>query len=70
MIAIEEETGYKCEVMTIDLASFASVSSFAEKFEQEVGRLDIFVSNAAIIPEDRSKATRTADGWEITQVHF
>ena len=69
MIAIEEATGYKPEVRLVDLAEFASVSSFAEKYEKEVGRLDIIVANAAIIPEDKTKAARTADGWELTQVN-
>ncbi|KAH7908854.1 hypothetical protein BJ138DRAFT_1068087 [Hygrophoropsis aurantiaca] len=64
--AIEElgrETGYECaELGLVDLASFASVKAFAEKFggEQDT-RLDILVMNAGVVVQDYET---TVDGWE------
>lgn len=51
------------ELWLVDLSEFASVVSFADKFEKEGGPLDILVANAAILT---SKYSTTADGWEKT----
>lgn len=59
-------TGYtKAELWIVDLADFASVKAFADRFEQEGGRLDIFVENAAIFMD---KYESTKDGWETAFV--
>lgn len=59
---IERETGYdRCELWTVDLANFASVTAFADKFEREGGDLHVLVMNAAIaLPAYQ----RTTDNWE------
>ncbi|KAH9477764.1 Short-chain dehydrogenase/reductase phmF [Psilocybe cubensis] len=60
---IKQDTGFSnVEVWLLDLASFASVNAFAEKYEKEGGRLDILVENAATIPN--GKMVLTDDGWE------
>ncbi|KAG2143726.1 hypothetical protein DEU56DRAFT_248229 [Suillus clintonianus] len=61
---IKQETGYNgCELWIIDLANFASVTAFADKFEKEGGDLHILVMNAGILqPVYQS----TTDGWEST----
>lgn len=66
---IERETGYNgCELWIVDLANFASVTAFADKFEKEGGDLHILVMNAAIaLPVYQ----RTTDGWEtMLQVNY
>ncbi|KAH7922271.1 NAD(P)-binding protein [Leucogyrophana mollusca] len=61
---VENETGYKhAELWLIDLANFASVKSFAERFGREEGRLDILVMNAGILMLEYEG---TVDGWEST----
>jgi NAD(P)-dependent dehydrogenase (short-subunit alcohol dehydrogenase family) len=47
---LEAETGFKGELWLIDLSRFASVQAFATRFEQDGGRLDILVMNAAVGP--------------------
>ncbi|KAJ7664768.1 hypothetical protein B0H17DRAFT_1091568 [Mycena rosella] len=48
---LKAATGFKnAELWIIDLADFASVKSFADKFEQDGGRLDILVENAGVAP--------------------
>ncbi|PBK75491.1 short-chain dehydrogenase [Armillaria solidipes] len=60
---LQSEIGARtAELRLIDLSSFASVSTFADNFELEVGRLDILVMNAAVWPGKEYHAT--ADGWE------
>ncbi|KAJ7483178.1 hypothetical protein FB451DRAFT_1338105 [Mycena latifolia] len=62
--AIETETGYsKAELWIIDLADFASVKHFADKFEQDGGRLDILVENAGVATWAYET---TKDGWETS----
>ncbi|KAJ6584790.1 hypothetical protein B0H19DRAFT_926764 [Mycena capillaripes] len=59
---IQAETGCKtAELWIVDLAEFDSVRRFADRFEQDGGRLDILVANAAVILE---KYEATKDGWE------
>ncbi|KAG2354399.1 short-chain dehydrogenase [Suillus spraguei] len=66
---IERETGYNgCELWIVDLANFASVTAFADKFKKEGGDLHILVMNAAVaLPVYQP----TIDGWETTlQVNY
>ncbi|KAJ7756225.1 hypothetical protein B0H16DRAFT_1315267 [Mycena metata] len=59
---LQAKTGYsRAEVWIVDLAEFASVTRFADKFEQDGGRLDILVENAA---RAQLKYEPTKDGWE------
>ncbi|KAF5324220.1 hypothetical protein D9619_011199 [Psilocybe cf. subviscida] len=59
---IQQETGCKTvQVWILDLASFASVIAFYERFEKEGGRLDILLENAALVPS--GKEPYTDDGW-------
>ncbi|KAF7357966.1 NAD(P)-binding protein [Mycena venus] len=61
---LKAETGYqKGEVWIIDLADFSSVKSFADKFEQDGGRLDLLVENAGVT---KPKYEATKDGWETS----
>ncbi|KAJ7770638.1 hypothetical protein B0H16DRAFT_1410926 [Mycena metata] len=61
---LKAETNYtKAEVWLIDLAEFESVTKFADKFEQDGGRLDILVENAAMAV---GAYEATEDGWEIS----
>ncbi|CAL1707350.1 unnamed protein product [Somion occarium] len=61
---IEKETGFThVEGFVLELTSFASVLSFVEKFEKDVGSLDILVANAGVLPVT---FTPTQDGWETT----
>ena len=53
------------ELWIIDLADFASVRRFGDEFEQDGGRLDILVANAAVLT---TKYEKTKDGWESTLV--
>ncbi|KAG2138654.1 uncharacterized protein EDB93DRAFT_1090606 [Suillus bovinus] len=65
---IERETGYNgCELWIVDLANFASVTTFSDKFKREGGDLHILVMNAAIV---QLVYQPTADGWEsVLQVN-
>jgi len=64
---IERETGYHgCELRTVDLANFASVVAFADKFEKEVSDLHILVMNAGVLEPIYQLTT---DGWEPMSVH-
>ncbi|KAJ7177415.1 hypothetical protein C8R43DRAFT_872411, partial [Mycena crocata] len=46
---LQAATGYKrSQLWLIDLSDFDSVKSFADRFEQDGGRLDILVENAGI----------------------
>jgi NAD(P)-dependent dehydrogenase (short-subunit alcohol dehydrogenase family) len=63
-LELKAETSYsKAELWIIDLANFASVKHFADRFEREGGRLDILVENAAI---GSSTHKPTNDGWDIS----
>ncbi|KAH7144118.1 hypothetical protein B0J13DRAFT_675563 [Dactylonectria estremocensis] len=55
------------DVWLIDLASFASVRSFADKIGQNLEKLDIAILNAAV---SKDKYDVTVDGWEeVLQVN-
>ncbi len=59
---IKEATGFdRVELLLVDLSSFDSVKAFADRFDQEVERLDILVNNAAV---SLPKYEDTKDGWE------
>ncbi|KAJ7487029.1 hypothetical protein FB451DRAFT_1337529 [Mycena latifolia] len=61
---LKEETGYsKAELRIVDLADFVSVKRFANQFQQNGGRLDILIANAAM---ETRKYTTTNDAWETT----
>lgn len=52
----------KVEVMELDLASLASVRTFAEAFKAKYGKLDLLINNAGVmIPP----LTKTVDGFEV-----
>ena len=51
------------QVWECDLASFASVTRFVQRVDEELERLDIAVLNAAIAT---SKWATTADAWEVS----
>lgn len=51
------------EVMSLDLASFRSIRSFAADVLDRVDRLDVLVDNAGLIHRQR---TETEDGFETT----
>jgi len=61
--SIREETGYiRSEAWPLDLASFASIRAFVDRFGREGGgHLDIFVGNAGALFTDYVK---TDDDWE------
>ncbi|KAJ6526933.1 hypothetical protein DFH09DRAFT_1414611 [Mycena vulgaris] len=64
MDKLKADTGYKnAELWLVDLADFASVKQFADKFEKDGGRLDIFVENAGV-NSDKYEATK--DGYEVS----
>ncbi len=60
-VELTSETGFEAELWLLDLASFDSVSSFADKFDKDGGRLDILVMNAGLMSPTYSA---TVDGWE------
>ncbi|KAJ7696026.1 hypothetical protein B0H17DRAFT_1054612 [Mycena rosella] len=63
---IRAETGCTtAELWIVDLAEFASIKRFIDQFEQDGGRLDILLANAAIVS---SKYERSKDGWETRSV--
>ncbi|KAG9226023.1 hypothetical protein CCMSSC00406_0008685 [Pleurotus cornucopiae] len=66
---LEESTGFdKAELWLIDLCSFESVKAFVDKLDKDVERLDILVSNAAVMPMEYA---RTEDNWETSlQVNY
>ncbi|KAK7056335.1 hypothetical protein VNI00_002888 [Paramarasmius palmivorus] len=66
---LSADTGYKnAEVWTLDLASFASVKSFVDRFEKEGERLDVLIENAGATAPQTYETTN--DGWAtILQVN-
>ncbi|KAG6918156.1 hypothetical protein DXG01_016141 [Tephrocybe rancida] len=64
LMKLQNETGYKgAELWLVDLSKFSSVVAFVDRFEQQGGRLDILVANAATITPEYSV---TEDGWETS----
>jgi len=62
--AIEAETpGAAIETLPLDLASLASIRSFAAELVSRHGAVDILVNNAGVFCDTRR---RTADGMEMT----
>ncbi|KAG6918163.1 hypothetical protein DXG01_016148 [Tephrocybe rancida] len=65
---LRNETGYRgAELWLVDLSRFSSAVAFVDKFEQEGGRLDILVANAATIISEYSA---TLDGWETSSLRL
>jgi len=60
---ITATTGRSTTTATIDLASFASIRSFADRFTEEHGRTDVLINNAGVFMGSRRQ---TADGFETT----
>ncbi|KAJ7671217.1 hypothetical protein B0H17DRAFT_1209073 [Mycena rosella] len=57
---VKADTGFKnAELWITDLSDFASAKSFADKFEQDGGRLDVLVENAGLAPT-AYEASKTA----------
>ena len=57
-----QATGFKnAELSLIDLAQFASVSTFADNFIRDNAQIDILVYNAAVLMHHYSPSK---DGWE------
>jgi retinol dehydrogenase-14 len=59
---VREAKNPKVTLMIVDLASQASIVSFAEEFTQDYRRLDALVNNAGIFARER---TTTPDGLEL-----
>jgi NAD(P)-dependent dehydrogenase (short-subunit alcohol dehydrogenase family) len=55
-------TGATSELEELDLASLASVRSFAERFRTKHGALDLLINNAGVMAPPRRE---TADGFEL-----
>ncbi|THU86152.1 NAD(P)-binding protein [Dendrothele bispora CBS 962.96] len=66
---LKQATGFDAvELRIIDLSNFASVCDFATKYTKEVGKLDVLVANAAMLPASYES---TVDGWEMSlQVNY
>jgi retinol dehydrogenase 14 len=58
-----DEAGGSVVPMTLDLASFASVRSFARRFCADRGRADVLINNAGVYMSSRRT---TPDGYEWT----
>ncbi|KAM5445007.1 hypothetical protein MferCBS31731_000466 [Microsporum ferrugineum] len=54
---------FNIQIWALDMASYQSVISFAEKINDEIPRLDIALLNAGVM---HRKYTLTKDGWEET----
>jgi len=63
VVQVEAATGYKPELWSIDLSSFASVSDFATRFEKDGGRLDYLIMNAGVGLFEYSESP---DGYEMS----
>jgi retinol dehydrogenase 12 len=59
-----QATGFKnAELSLVDLAQFATVSAFADKFIRDNAQIDILVYNAGVLLRHYSLSK---DGWEET----
>jgi NAD(P)-dependent dehydrogenase (short-subunit alcohol dehydrogenase family) len=59
---VRESKNPKVTLMIVDLASQASIVSFAEEFTQDYRRLDALVNNAGVFTRERMT---TPDGLEL-----
>ncbi|KAG8761676.1 hypothetical protein FRC14_000060 [Serendipita sp. 396] len=57
----------RVDVWELDMASFESVKTFANKCKTELKRIDIFLANAGVNSLDW---TTTGDGWEVRRAAF
>jgi NAD(P)-dependent dehydrogenase (short-subunit alcohol dehydrogenase family) len=61
---VREQSGSDAvELMSLDLASFASIRTFADELQSRHDRLDVLVNNAGLVSRTR---TETEDGFETT----
>ena len=60
---IKQETGADVNIMQADLASFASIRTFAKSYLERYDRLDILINNAGLFSDSRQQ---TEDGFELT----
>lgn len=60
---LAEHPSANIEVWQLDMASFASVKSFAERCKSDLDRLDFVVLNAGV---SNDKWSTTSDGYEQT----
>lgn len=49
------------ELVPLDLSSFASIRTCAERLQRDLSRIDIFIANAGVVPR---RLEKTADGFE------
>ncbi|KAL0948982.1 hypothetical protein HGRIS_009082 [Hohenbuehelia grisea] len=61
--SIKETTGFKAELLLVELSEFSSVQALADKLDRDLDDLDILVTNAALAV---SEWGLTEDGWETT----
>jgi len=62
-LEILKSEGLQVSLGILDLASFASIRSFAERFLAEQPRLSVLINNAGLVLSDRRV---TEDGFEMT----
>ena len=60
---IKEETGADVQIMQADLASFASIRSFAKNYLERHHRLDLLINNAGLFSDTPQQ---TKDGFELS----
>lgn len=61
---VREQSGSdSVELMSLDLASFASIRTFADELRSRHDRLDVLVNNAGLVSRTR---TETEEGFETT----
>jgi NAD(P)-dependent dehydrogenase (short-subunit alcohol dehydrogenase family) len=60
---IRKRSGADVALMPLDLASFASIRSFAAAFLDRYDRIDVLVNNAGLVLSER---TETEEGFETT----
>lgn len=61
-VLIKETRNERIDYIVCDLASFASIRSCAREFEERVGRLDVLINNAGVLPQERQESQ---DGIEL-----
>lgn len=64
LTSVREQSGSdSVELMSLDLASFASIRAFSDELQSRHDRLDVLVNNAGLVNRSR---TETEDGFETT----